>query len=275
MTKKKDEGEMDVTDAVEIDGKKYKDGDVRRMIIDQVGKANASNREIARLLAPVYQRSLWARWGFKNFEEYCGADLGLHYRKAIYFVNIWLWYAENVTRDDVTDAVWNEIGWSKAKELVGIITDENADHWIQLARDFSFTQFAEECKRYLRLQKDGDGGSSGSTDEFKSMSFKLTADQKENVEEALKLAGGLSESEKKGHNLDLMATNFIANNADSLARDHLDFLGLIERQYGVSILAVRLSDKAVIFGREVFEAIREDCMKELRGEAKPATDQPS
>lgn len=256
--------DLEVSDAIEIDGQEYKDGDVRRMILDQIQRTDQALREIAKLLFTVYQRSLFTRWGFKNFQEYVEADLGFKYRKANYLVNIWSWYTENVHREDVMDAIWNEIGWSKAKELVGVITDENADHWLLRARELNAVQLAEEARKYLKLQAgDGGGGGSSGTDDFKTMSFKLTEDQKENVEEAVALASKMSGSEKKGHNVDLISTNFIANNADSLARDALDFLGLIEKQYGISLLAVRLSDKAVIHGREVFEAIREDVRKVL------------
>ncbi len=257
--------DMELSDAIEIDGQEYKDGDVRRMILDQIVKTDQALREIAKLLFTVYQRSLFTRWGFKNFQEYVEADLGFKYRKANYLVNIWSWYTENVHREDVMDAIWNEIGWTKAKELVGVITDENADHWLLRARELNAVQLAEEARKYLKLQAGGDGGGGGSssTDEFKTMSFKLTEDQKANVEEAVELASKMSGSEKKGHNVDLISTNFIANNADSLARDSLDFLGLIEKQYGISLLAVRLSDKTVIHGREVFEAIREEVSKEI------------
>jgi len=263
-----------VADGIEIDGQEYKDIDVRRMILDQIQRTDKALREIAKLLFTVYQRSLFTRWGFKNFQEYVESDLGFKYRKANYLVNIWSWYTENVHREDVMDAVWNEIGWSKAKELVGVITDENADHWLSRARDLNAVQLAEEARKYLQLQKgDGDGGGAASKggDEFKTMSLKLTVAQKENVEEAIELASKMSGSEKKGHNIDLISTNFIANNADSLARDSLDFLGLIEKQYGISILAVRLSDKTVIHGREVFEAIREDVRKELTAIPADAT----
>lgn len=266
--------DLAVPDAIEIDGQEFKDGDVRRMILEQIQKTDQALREIAKLLFAVYQRSLFTRWGFKNFQEYVEADLGFKYRKANYLVNIWSWYTENVHREDIMDAIWNEVGWSKAKELVGVINDENADHWLARARELNAVQLAEEARKYLKLQAgDGDGdSSSGGGDEFKTMSFKLTTDQKANVEEAVELASKMSGSEKKGHNVDLISTNFIANNADSLARDALDFLSTIEKQYGISLLAVRLSDKTVIHGREVFEAIREDIRKEIT-EAKPTTEE--
>ena len=277
---KTDEAEstaLETTDAIEIDGQEFKDGDVRRMILDQIQRTDQALREIAKLLFAVYQRSLFTRWGFKNFQEYVEADLGFKYRKANYLVNIWSWYTENVHREDVMDAVWNEIGWSKAKELVGVINDENADHWLARARELNAVQLAEECRKYLKLQDGGDGdggGSSGGGDEFKTMSFKLTEDQKANVEEAIELASKMSGSEKKGHNMDLMSTNFIANNADSLARDAMDFLGVIEKQYGLSLLAVRLSDKVVVHGREVFEAIRAVVQKEITGgKTEPAEEE--
>lgn len=256
--------EIAVIDSIEIDGKKYKDGDIRRMILKQISKTDQALREIAKLLFAVYQRSLFTRWGFKNFQEYVESDLGFKYRKANYLVNIWSWYTENVHREDVIDAIWNEIGWTKAKELVGVITDENADHWLQRARELSAVQLAEEARKYLQLEggDDGSGKSSGG-DGFKSMSFKLAEDQKENVDEALKLAEAMSGSDKKGHNLDLICTNFMATNADSLARNVLDFLSTIEKQYGVMLLAVRPSDRHIVHGSEVFEAIREDVIKEI------------
>jgi len=259
--------DLAVTDTIEIDGMKWKDQDIRRMILDGRKRIDEQFREVAKLMFVVYQRSLFTRWGFKNFEEYVNADLGFSYRKANYLVKIWDWYTNNVSRDDVLDAIWNEIGWTKAKEMVGIINDENADEWLRKAREMNAIQLAESCRAYLKALQGGDeGGRSSTKDENpdKSLSFKLTPSQYENVMEAIKLSEKASQSDKRGHNMDLICTNFIATNAESITRDAADFLGTIEKLYGYQILAVRTSDGTLVHGQEVYEAVLDDARKEAR-----------
>lgn len=259
--------DLAVADTIEIDGKKMKDGAIRQMIIDGRKNIDEQFRNVAKLLFVVYERSLFMRWGFKNFEEYTNADLGFSYRKANYLIKIWDWYTNHVSRQDVMDAVWQEIGWTKAKEMVGIINDENADEWLEKARSMNAIELAETCRKYLKaLQAGGDdGGSTGSNETpDKTLSFKLTPSQKGNVDDALTLASKASSSEKKGHNLDLICTNFIATNAESITRDAADFLGTVEKQYGFQILAVRTGDGTVVHGREVYDAVLEDARKEAK-----------
>ena len=260
------------TDQIEIEGKKYLDKDIRRMILDTKARLDSGYHDVARLIFTVYQKSLFVRWGFKDFREYAEKDIGFSYRKAMYLTNIWGWYTEHVSRQDVIDAIWNEIGWTKAKELVGIIDDDNADEWMEKARNMNAIELADASKKYLQA-KDGKGDGKkrkGSDSEpvDKTLSFKLTVSQKENVMQALEMAGKMSGSDKKGHNLDLIATNFMATNAQSVAQDSMEFFGLLEKQYGVLIVAVRTSDKVVVHGSEVYQAILDDVRKELK-EGKP------
>lgn len=253
-----------VDDTFEIEGVRYKDQEIRQVILQSKETIDTNLRQVAKMMFVVYERSLFARWGFKDFTEYVNTDLGFSYRKANYLLNIWSWYANNVSRQEVLDAVWTEIGWSKAKELVGVINDENADEWLEKAREMNAIQLAEAARSYLKAMQGGDGDDKGSTSQStdKSMSFKLTAAQKENIEEALQLAGKMAASEKKGHCLDLMATNFITNNAESFTRDSLDFLRILEKQFGISIVAVRNSDNTVMHGSEVYLAMLEEARKE-------------
>jgi hypothetical protein len=262
-----DDKGLAVTDTIEIDGKKVKDGAIRQMIIDGRKNIDEQFRNVAKLLFVVYERSLFTRWGFKNFEEYTNSDLGFSYRKANYLIKIWDWYTNHVSRQDVMDAIWQEIGWTKAKEMVGIITDDNADEWLEKARTMNAIELAETCRKYLKALQGGDGGgeNTGANETpDKTLSFKLTPSQKANVDEAIALASKASSSEKKGHNLDLICTNFIATNAESITRDAADFLGTVEKQYGFQILAVRSSDGTVVHGREVYDAVLEDARKEAK-----------
>lgn len=259
------------TDHIEIEGKKYLDKDIRKMILDTKARLDNGFKEVAKLIFTVYQKSLFVRWGFKDFKEYAEKDIGFSYRKAMYLTNIWGWYTEHVTRQDVIDAIWDGIGWTKAKEMVGIIDDDNADEWLEKARNMNAIELADAAKKYLQAKSGKGDDKKKKSDEpvDKTVSFKLTVSQKENVLQALEMAGKMSGSEKKGHNLDLIATNFMATNAQSVAQDTLEFLNLLEKQYGVLIMAVRTSDKVVIYGREVYDAILDDVRKEVK-EGKPS-----
>jgi hypothetical protein len=66
----------------------------------------------------------------KTFKAYV-ADLGISYREAKYFISIF----ETLTRANIEWEKVEEIGWTKLVCLVDVITTQNADHWLKIARE--------------------------------------------------------------------------------------------------------------------------------------------
>ncbi len=91
--------------------------------------------------------------------------------------------------------------------------------------------------------------------------FALYPAQRLNVKLALKKAAELSGSDKKSHNLDLICTDFLANNDISgKTRDvaRAAYMAKIERIFGVKLVVVSPENKEIVYGLETISKILED-----------------
>ncbi|MCA1777756.1 MAG: hypothetical protein LC676_19765 [Loktanella sp.] len=135
---------------------------------------------------------------YQSFKEFCEGKLGMHYRKASYWAAIY---------NDLVEAniKWSEvagIGWTKLKEIVSVIDQDNVAAWVDTAKNQTTIQLIETVKAY----KQGHSGQIGSHggDVVSTKTFKLHADQKQTVEDALKKA-----KDEAGTTYDTAALEFI------------------------------------------------------------------
>ena len=89
--------------------------------------------------------SLLARWGYQSIGDYAEAELQLHAKKAQRLVRIF-YRVEVELKGFENEAIRSrflKLGWSKARELVRIINNDNALQWIERAEKANYTTVAE------------------------------------------------------------------------------------------------------------------------------------
>lgn len=119
--------------------------------------------------------------GHVGFGNFCEAHLGLKYRKAQYLIGNYT----TCVRLGITEKQIAGIGWSKLKEAVGLMTADNFEEILQLAKDTPFGEFASEMK----TRKIATGNVHGNTQAtLTTFTFKLFNDKAEAIKEALKAA---------------------------------------------------------------------------------------
>lgn len=95
------------------------------------------------------------KWGYGNIGEYAEKELNLHYKKAQRLVRIF--YRVEVELNGFDDARLKKrfirLGWSKARELVRILTKQNAEEWISKAERVNYTTVVELVKREATRQE--------------------------------------------------------------------------------------------------------------------------
>jgi hypothetical protein len=133
------------------------------------------------VLNHIYNEGLHKLAGFegkRGFAEYVEKELGVQYRKAMYLINIYA-YFRSLGVDEKRLA---EIGWSKAKELVGKVDAAGFDDMVTFASSHS----REELQNYIKTStaSTGDGDNATRT-EKKRFNFVLFGDQAAGVERAL------------------------------------------------------------------------------------------
>lgn len=241
-----------MSDLVVMQGGK-EHADERAKIIDLRNKVEESYWELSKELSNVYQGSYYIAWGFASWKEYVESELQFALRKAQYLVSIQDWFGR--MKPAVQEWV-QSLGWTKAKELIGVVTDENAADWKARLDGLTYAELVAELKGGKKGEEtpiEGDGGDRVAPEKPERKAFSLFPEQSSNVAAALEKAKALANTDKDGHALDLICSDFLATNA---ADD--DFFGVLrrlEKTSGLRLVAYDKSADAVVFGSDLLDEL--------------------
>jgi len=188
----------------------------------------------------------WEVWGYDSFGEFAHAELGIKQAKAYYLVKI---FKELRVKLKVPKKVLEEVEWTKAKELAplaiaGIVTAENVDEWVKKAKRMTVPQLAEDARSAKEALATG---KAVSPETITRLTFALFDPQYKNVMNALSVAAGVAGSDKKGHQLDMIALEFLStyDSKTPTISAMKRYLKSIERLFGVRLIAIDKKDKVV------------------------------
>lgn len=157
---------------------------------------------------------------YASFREFVEKEHGLHYRKATYWVGIY----NNLAESKVPWAKVAHLGWTKLKEIAGVITLENVDEWVKIAEQQNTISLIETVKAHLAkgAPKNIEDQTSKTTT---TKTFKVHEDQKEVIEAALEKAKGEANTQ-----VDTVALEYICG-------DYLSAQTLAQKLKGMGIEA--------------------------------------
>ena len=157
------------------------------------------------LLYEIKANDYWRDWGFKNFNDYIEEEMEFKWRKGRYLVDM---YQKFVVELGLPKEQLVNMEWSKAKELIPIITKKNAKGLLSKLQK----QSLKDTKVMVRKMKAEDAGEEvAEVDETYRLIANLIGDQIDNVQQALAHAEAESGSDKLGNLLDLICTTYLAN----------------------------------------------------------------
>lgn len=150
---------------------------------------------------------------YPTFKEYVEAEFG-HYRRFAYFVEI---YNKIVDSGIPYDKI-KLVGWTKLKEIVGVLTTDNVDHWVQIAADPKITtiqlqEIVKKAKQSNSLPSDEDQQKAKETT---TLTFKVHEDQKATIKLAIDKAKEVSGTTTDTVALDNICSDYLAGNAKPL-----------------------------------------------------------
>lgn len=157
------------------------------------------NLELSRLLWQVNANKDYESLGYDSFEDYVEQRLGFKRRKGKYLVAIWQKFRIEL---GLEPKKLGRIGWWKSSIISPVVTLDNHEEWINKARRMKSRELQKEVAKAL---------GSGSSDELKSYTVKLSETQYANVDAAVKQGMREVGSDAKGNALDLICTEFQAN----------------------------------------------------------------
>jgi hypothetical protein len=226
------------------------------------GRLDTDYIELARLLYQIFDAPVngdeknppvWTQWGHGSFNEYVEDELGIHRKRAQRLRAVWYHIDVRLKGqiDDPTKERLIQLGFSKVRELVRVLTPRNISQWVEKAEELSYPKLcksiakyredAEKRQRTAREEaierddsgeagepaeltggaEDADGVSSGveetpvpnDTDEdMKPLRFMAYLEQADIIEAAIERAQSLSGSNVRTNNLHLICTDFLATN---------------------------------------------------------------
>lgn len=223
------------------------------------------------------RRSLFEKWGYKNFGEYCEKEVGLRKRTAENLRYAYWWFTIQQPMPEKIISELISIGRSKLYLLSGMATIDSVTLWIEKAKELTHEELAKAIKLAKAATSDRniddeekdsspDEAPSASTatadagpkhlpkpEEWHQLNVPLADAQFETWQAAFKRAQSISNSEKVGHNLDLICQDFLSNNdfGDAKGKDRTAFIAKIERKLGVLIIAVDPNSGKPVHGRDL------------------------
>ncbi len=156
------------------------------------------------ILARIHTEQWYTEEGFEKFPEFVESRFGIKRSKAFHLIGIYNGLLESgVPWEEVKD-----VGWSKLKELVNVMTKKNVKGWVKRAKDMTVMQLIA----YIKDQNAGDGtkGSESDAKKISSMTFKVHDDQKELINQALDKAKTETGSEFPAVALEAISMDYLA-----------------------------------------------------------------
>ena len=148
----------------------------------------------------------WWQGEAPNFKEFIQDNFGLHYRKAMYLINIY----DGLVESGVPWAKVSGLGWTKLKELADILTPENVDEWVEKANSMTTLNLQAAVKAFKAGELNTDGTTDPDSSGVSTITFKVHPDQKETIKEAVEKAMEEADTEFKGVALEAICLNYLS-----------------------------------------------------------------
>jgi hypothetical protein len=166
-----------------------------------------STMRLGALLKVAKDLRAYESWGFTSWKEWVETKVDMGERKARSLIAINRWFTQEC--DPSVLEKLHGIGWSKLSWLVGIVTEKNVDDWAERIQTMTLDQVIASVRD---LKKGQDPDVTGSAD-IASKTFRLYPAQSQVVEDALKVASGVTKSDKQGYNLEMLAASYLTGHA--------------------------------------------------------------
>jgi len=207
-------------------------------------------------------------WGYDTFAEWAEDELNLHRRKAERLRRIF--YDINLLDQDGLEPKVRkrliELGWSKVRDLLRVVSVKNAEQWIDMGENLSYPELmvaiakaVEEAEKKNPGEKDPKPAPVSLPIDFKdvkTLSFPVFPGQRQTIKDALVRAQQVTGSKIRGHNLEMICTDYLATNDFRLADDPksaLRYLAKIEKLTRKKLIIVDPETLDVEYGIGVLE----------------------
>ena len=185
--------------------------------------------------------------GQKGFNKYVSEELGLEYRKARYYMQMY----QHFTHLGVDEEVVVSVGWTKAREIVKIGDKEQALQAFEEAKDMTRDELVDYVKE-VTVEADKAAGkktttktteTKGSKAKKLRFSFSALEEQGKIVQDALDKAGEIIGSDDLAEQFQHIITEW-AMTSGNVEVSQEDAIAVLENTYGIEVEVVEADAKA-------------------------------
>lgn len=185
--------------------------DAIAMVPNLLNGADENYFRLGGVLSAISTNKFYLADGYDNFKTFVEDKYGIQYRKAMYWVQIY----DKLIESGVS---WNKVksvGWTKLKDLVAVLTNDNVDDWITLANKSTTLQL----QAAIAKAKTGTLATSGITPtedtpapekQVTTFTVKVHNDQKTVINEAIEKALLEANTEFPGVALEAICMNYLS-----------------------------------------------------------------
>ncbi len=236
--------------------------DLRTRVQDLVRDLASTTWEVAAIVHRLWDAANhFHRWGYSSRNEWLELDLGLAPRKAEQLRRMYEYFTIETTLPFPLDQRLRKLDWTKARSLVGHVNADNAQEFIEKAETATRDELGAWVQQRTNASSNGFAASQECPGEF-FRPFRIAladssnddASQYKTVRAALQRAKELSGSNKDGHNLTLISTDFLATNSFGQKDDpnmRARYLARIEIALGVRLIAIDVKTGEIIHNRQL------------------------
>ena len=157
---------------------------------------------LGAIINEIYDGKLYTMIGYQSFKQFCSEALDIKWRMALYFRAIHL----KKEQLKLSEEVVAEVGMGKMIQILPVMKDKKtAERWINEAKKPGVT--TERLNARVRHAR-GKITKEEAEKVPHTMVFKIYEEQEDNIERALELAGKITNSDARGYQLEMMATEF-------------------------------------------------------------------
>jgi hypothetical protein len=124
-------------------GAAERSAEVRKEIDKHVEDISKGYIYLCKLLHEAQRDNLFSYWGYETIQQYAYEELGFKERKTFYFISL----GRKLEDLGVSSEKLQGIGWTKAKEIIPVLTAENADDWFNAAATSRTKKLIEDVKK--------------------------------------------------------------------------------------------------------------------------------
>lgn len=252
-------------------------GEYRERVLTLKNRISHCYWELAETLKVIYDKALYQQWGHTSWNGYVEDELDFNIRKAQYLVRI---VDKSSQLPEEAQSFLQEAGWTKAKELVNVVTPENWETWKARTEGRSVREIQNEIagqkdEAEEPAEESAEASVQKERERFIRHTISLSEEQNEVFEQAVEHAKEAGRTDKLPRAVELIAISYVNTEIGPEDDATKAMIERLEKLTGLSLCAYDHEEGEWLHGYDFLEALanEEGETEEVMAELEEAGDE--